>query len=93
MADVIDIAAHQPHLSGTVICAACGHEWEAVAPIGTVSLECPECGSYKGFFRGQVERPGPHWHCACGNPTFMIDADDRVYCLVCGVVAGALERE
>ena len=32
-----------PHISGDARCLACKHEWVAVAPIGTIWLECPAC--------------------------------------------------
>jgi len=36
--------------TGAAACAACGHEWQAVYPIGAedVGLECPACGSGLG---------------------------------------------
>lgn len=27
-----------PHLAGTAKCLSCGHEWAAVAPVGTYEL-------------------------------------------------------
>jgi DNA-directed RNA polymerase subunit RPC12/RpoP len=49
---IVDLAAareeRQPHWQGVARCVGCQHEWEAVAPMGTVWLECPECGMPKG---------------------------------------------
>lgn len=33
--NVIDINANKPHWTDAVTCAACGHQWQAVAPVGT----------------------------------------------------------
>lgn len=33
---------------GKAHCVGCRHEWEAVAPLGTMWLECPECHLPKG---------------------------------------------
>lgn len=46
--NVIDINANKPHWTGRVTCSACGHEWQAVAPVGTDVCECPKCGSMAG---------------------------------------------
>jgi hypothetical protein len=49
---VISLAAAReertPHWQGTARCIGCHEEWEAVAPIGTMWLECPSCGLPKG---------------------------------------------
>lgn len=84
---VIDLAqariARSPHLSGDAKCLACGHQWVAVAPVGTVWLECPACSLERGRYVAQVERPGPHWHCGCGNDLFRVTPDGP-YCPNCG---------
>jgi len=36
-----------PHWTGTVKCIGCGHEPIAVAPMGTVWVECPSCHLHK----------------------------------------------
>jgi hypothetical protein len=33
---------------GLVICLDCEHTWRAVRPVGTINLECPECGATCG---------------------------------------------
>lgn len=49
---VISLAAareeRQPHWTGTARCVGCQHEWTAVAPIGTLWVDCPSCGLPKG---------------------------------------------
>lgn len=40
-----------PHGQGTARCLACHAEWEAVVPVGTVWLECGECGSMRGMMK------------------------------------------
>lgn len=74
----------EPHLSGRAMCLNCGHDWQAVAPIGTTRLECPECGLHKGAFRGTMEpESGAIWVCACGNDLFIVQSH-RVMCAACG---------
>lgn len=43
MAEVIDLDAQRPHWAGNASCIDCNHEWVAVTPLQTVSLECPRC--------------------------------------------------
>ena len=85
---VIDLAAareeREPHLSGAAKCLACHHEWQAVAPVGTIWLECPACSLERGRFVRAVARDGDHWQCNCGNDLFRATADG-MYCPNCGV--------
>ena len=37
-----------PHCTGSAKCIACGDTWVAVAPAGTMWLECAKCGTMKG---------------------------------------------
>lgn len=49
--DVININDHRKiWRTDAAGCAACGHQWQAVYPIGAedVGLECPTCGSGLG---------------------------------------------
>lgn len=90
MAEVIDFVAareeRQPHLSGKARCAACKHEWVAVAPHGVVQgFECPSCGAEKGFYVYPVRRDEPHWTCDCGNDLFHA-TEQGMYCPNCGVM-------
>jgi hypothetical protein len=73
----------EPHLKGAARCLACRHEWVAVAPVGTVWLECPQCSLERGRYVGAVGIGGEHWHCACGTDLF--HATPRgLYCPNCG---------
>lgn len=87
--EVIDLAARRPnpHASGEAFCLDCKHTWAAVAPTGTIWLECPSCGLVRGRFKYQHESDTrPHWHCYCGNDLFFITADG-CYCPNCGTWA------
>lgn len=68
---------------GAARCLDCRHEWQAVAPAGTLWLDCPACTLTRGRFVGQHEWSGPHWHCNCGNDLFYVREDD-FYCPNCG---------
>ncbi|MGH8446879.1 MAG: hypothetical protein ACREVL_16525 [Solimonas sp.] len=77
---------HDPHLSGPARCMQCSHQWVAVAPVGTVWLECPACHCVKGVFEGAVG-PGQddaQWRCACGGYLFYISKAHGVCCCQCG---------
>ena len=85
---VIDLAAKRaektPHLEGKARCIACQHEWEAVAPVGTVWLDCPECSLNKGAFIAEVLHEEDHWTCDCGNILFC-HTPEGAYCPNCGL--------
>ena len=87
MGEVVDLADHLPHLSGTARCVRCGHEWEAVAPIpAPPSLECPECGLSHGYFKFPVDEADGtvRFICnVCGGVVFAIRLDG-VRCVGCG---------
>ena len=53
--NVIDINANKPHWTERVTCSACGHWWQAVAPVGTDVCECPKCHQMSGV-RGRETR-------------------------------------
>jgi hypothetical protein len=72
-----------PHLEGEAICGACHHEWRAVSPTGTVSLECPKCNRMWGTFKHQVE-PETAWHCKCGEWLFWLTPTGAM-CRRCGI--------
>lgn len=73
-----------PHFSGPAACLACKHEWVAVAPAGTVWLECPKCGTERGVMKGPCMHFGEdHWTCECGNILFHI-TKHAIYCPMCG---------
>lgn len=74
-----------PHSSGEARCLQCGHEWVAIAPAGTVWLECPECKTDKGAFVGNCyPKDGIIWVCNCGNELFLLTPDGEL-CPMCGV--------
>ena len=74
MGEVVDILKNTPHIEGDVTCLNCNHEWQGVAPVGTTSLECPECKLFKGVF---VSLPVPEivYQCACGSKFYFIEPD------------------
>jgi hypothetical protein len=76
----------QGHLSGEAFCINCKYSWAAVAPMGTIILECPECHTMKGCFKygcgfpeGEVQ-----WTCNCGCQMFVIGIDKTI-CFHCGL--------
>jgi len=73
-----------PHISGAAKCLACQHRWMAVAPTGTIWLDCPSCTLERGRFIAQCEAEGPHLHCPCGCDLFYVHAD-YIYCPNCGM--------
>lgn len=73
---------------GAVRCMNCSHEWQAAAPIGTLPLECPSCGSMKGLWkhfysRGFGDEDRPPFTCRCGCELFSI-TPRGIYCPNCG---------
>ena len=83
MGKVIDFLSRSPHMAGKAVCLSCAHSWEAVAPVGTLILECPECGLGKGAFKNLVA-PETYWQCVCGNSMFIVGPDGCV-CGHCGI--------
>lgn len=88
MADVIPLRPEPlvPHLSGTAQCVSCEHRWEAVAPVGTVELECPVCHLNTGRYRNLVGgAPGQEeWTCDCGCTLFVCIKGAGLMCARCG---------
>lgn len=84
MSNIINLADRKldPHGSGEAHCMLCAHTWVAVAPVGTVWLECPECKANKGTFSFAYE-PATSWQCDCGNKLFYITPDNYM-CANCG---------
>jgi hypothetical protein len=93
-----------PHLSGDARCNGCGHEWVAVAPIGSADspfgeLACPACNALKGVLVRHCiyEREGfQHWHClSCRGLLFSIvlrtDGEPMICCANCGSVGELVE--
>jgi DNA-directed RNA polymerase subunit RPC12/RpoP len=87
MSNVVSLAdkraEKQPHKAGMARCLNCKHEWAAVAPIGTTDLECPNCATYQGMFKGIMSTEFPQWQCVCGEWMFFIDMHG-CYCAHCG---------
>lgn len=70
-------------MTGDAICE-CTHSWVAVAPVGTVWLVCPRCGTQKGRFKFPVNYAIKEvWTCQCSNQLFYI-TKDGAYCPMCG---------
>ena len=84
MGVVIPICPEPAHFTGPAVCLDCKHEWVAVAPVGTVYLECPKCGTEKGRSKYPIQYSGLEWQCQCGNNLFHI-TPDGCYCPCCGV--------
>jgi hypothetical protein len=72
------------HNTGPAFCAQCDHEWVAVAPVGTVALECPECHTMKGLLKWPCEPEHGIWTCACGCYVMIISATTNILCYNCG---------
>lgn len=86
MGKVVNLIDRQPHITGNALCLTCGNKWVAVAPIGTVELECSECSechTFKGVFEGMT-CPNTLYECVCGNHHFYIDPTGPM-CSRCGL--------
>lgn len=84
MGDIIDINALRPHLTGTAVCLNCAHTYVAIAPIGTLHFECPECHLSKSVFCSPVS-DDEVYHCSCGCVTFTLGRLGPRCCL-CGEI-------
>ena len=82
MGTVTNIEEFRPHIDGKAVCLQCGHRWHAIAPVGTVELECTECGTWKGVFEGMTV-PDLVLECNCGNQHFYI-CHEGAMCAKCG---------
>lgn len=83
MGDVIQLRDAKPHGTGKAVCLQCKHEWVAVAPVGAVSLECPNCETNRGVFKFLYE-PKAMYRCSCGNELFWITPEGHM-CPNCGI--------
>lgn len=75
------------YLKGIARCSSCGHEWQAVSPVGMVNLECPSCYVMTGSYLGELLPPeGVRvLHCgACNNTSFYYTEYDELLCQKCG---------
>lgn len=90
-AQVLSLAAareeREPHMTGAAKCAACGHDWQAVAPVGVYELECSACHSMKGHMLHSVLRGTERFECNCGCDVFRIHRDVGPYCVNCAAPA------
>jgi hypothetical protein len=87
-ADIVPIKPgepDEPHLSGHATCSMCRHKWIAIAPVGTMWMECPNCGTMKGHFSNPVFYPEPLYICKCGCDSFRISTSST-YCIACGTI-------
>lgn len=82
-------AERQPHWTGRCKCVGCGHEWEAVAPIGKMWVDCPCCNLPKGTpkfpFGGAVG--DTVFTCNCGSEAltaYFRKGLFRLRCMGCG---------
>lgn len=91
---VIDFAAakkeREPHWTGTVRCVGCQHEWEGVAPIGTMWVDCPECGLPKGHPKHPfgAQEGDLVFRCLCGSEALTAyQHKGRFFlkCMACGI--------
>lgn len=71
---------------GEAFCNQCGHTWTAVAPTGTVQLECPSCHTMKGLFKFPfcVVEGQQVYTCNCGNQHFYLTPEGHL-CANCGI--------
>ena len=83
MTNVVSLDNYRPHRSGMACCLNCKNEWAAVAPIGTVALECPECRTMQGIYVGLAATEFKQWQCQCDSFVFFID-EHGAYCSHCG---------
>lgn len=82
--ELIDLDSKRPHTSGPVVCLECKHKWTGVIPVGTTSVQCPNCGTAKGTREGFVCPPDfTFYECPCGNYHFFIGVDGAI-CCCCG---------
>lgn len=80
---VVSLADRRPHMSGAARCLDCKHEWQAVAPIGTLWLECPNCTLVRGRAIYHHSRDGVEYTCNCGNDLMRLKPEG-CYCPNCG---------
>ena len=81
--NIVDLDLYRPGIRGNALCLQCDNRWSAFAPLGTVELECSQCGTWKGVFEGMTA-PDTVWECSCGNQHFYI-SDTGAMCAKCGL--------
>jgi hypothetical protein len=72
--------------SGEARCFQCEHTWVAVAPVGTVQLECPNCHTMKGLWKFPFAPSADTLIrvCNCGNDLFRMTPEGHM-CANCGL--------
>ncbi len=82
-----------PHAQGSARCISCKHTWQAVAPLGTMTLQCPSCNEMKGLWTHTFgPEPGKTqvYTCVVCESTHMTayrkigDDTTRFMCVGCG---------
>ncbi len=70
---------------GEAFCIGCQHKWQAVAPAGTVVMECPNCKTMKGryMFEFYPAMGVEVRACACDNRLFYLTKQGHL-CANCG---------
>ena len=90
MSDPINLSEERfkrwPHLAGEAMCIACKHVWAAVAPVGTMQLECPACKAERGQWRYpfNADTGQQIFICNTCNSTNFAVQPHRVLCVGCG---------
>ena len=92
---ILDFAAAKlertPHAAGQAQCMDCKHEWAAVAPVGVVALDCPQCSSPRGRFKYEfsADEGDALFTCNCGSTLYsrVLRKSGREHwlCTGCGV--------
>ena len=89
--NIVNLEDHQPsetgYMTGKAICTACGHEWVEVAvPLPTDDLECPQCGTMRGYFVHPLEpvEGTPKWYCgSCHQGYLFYVTPTGTFCARC----------
>ncbi len=79
----------EPHWAGPVKCIGCGHEHVAVAPMGTMFLECPSCNELKAHPKYAFGAPegASLFLCNCGSEAltaYFYKGRFKIMCMACG---------
>lgn len=82
--DVVGLFAQ--HGQGEAFCLGCGHTWQAVAPTGIESFQCPACERFTGHWKFEFYPAADQMvrECNCGNQLFYLTPDGHL-CANCGV--------
>ena len=89
MADLIEFKRPEkpePHIEGMCRCMACQHEWHAVAPVGQLGLECPQCHLLRGEWIWPIEPADgkSRFACKCNAQLFYYLETGWLLCAGCG---------